>query len=142
VLAVAVQCRYYPLEAEDVDGDDGSLELVELVPLRRIPRGVGGGPQPLPQERYQEPHHHHHQQRPHKPRYPQQSHHHNRGPPVLMQDQFEPLEVSGSKRDPLVAAETGHGGGHGHDYVDYGAYTGGWGAFGWYSDHPVHSYGH
>jgi len=29
--------------------------------------------------------------------------------------------------------------------VDYGAYTGGYGAFGWYSDHPVvllsHGYG-
>ncbi|ROT70165.1 hypothetical protein C7M84_011557 [Penaeus vannamei] len=24
-----------------------------------------------------------------------------------------------------------------HDHVDYGAYTGGYGAFGWYSDHPV-----
>ena len=23
------------------------------------------------------------------------------------------------------------------DHVDYGAYTGGYGAFGWYSDHPV-----
>ena len=28
-------------------------------------------------------------------------------------------------------------GSHGPDYVDYGAYTGGYGAFGWYSDHPV-----
>merc|ERR1711953_364567 len=26
----------------------------------------------------------------------------------------------------------------GHDAVDYGAYTGGYGAFGWYSDHPNH----
>jgi len=25
----------------------------------------------------------------------------------------------------------------GPDYVDYGAYTGGYGAFGWYTDHPV-----
>ncbi len=25
----------------------------------------------------------------------------------------------------------------GPDYVDYGAYTGKHGAFGWYSDHPV-----
>ncbi|KAK8381605.1 hypothetical protein O3P69_018592 [Scylla paramamosain] len=24
-----------------------------------------------------------------------------------------------------------------NDHVDYGAYTGGYGAFGWYSDHPV-----
>ena len=32
----------------------------------------------------------------------------------------------------------------GPDHVDYGAYTGGYGAFGWYTDHPVslgpHSY--
>merc|ERR1711976_102450 len=25
----------------------------------------------------------------------------------------------------------------GPDHVDYGAYTGGYGAFGWYTDHPV-----
>ena len=25
----------------------------------------------------------------------------------------------------------------GADHVDYGAYTGGYGAFGWYTDHPV-----
>jgi len=31
---------------------------------------------------------------------------------------------------------------HGPDYVDYGAYTGGYGAFGWYSDHPVHVFHH
>jgi len=31
---------------------------------------------------------------------------------------------------------------HGPDYVDYGAYTGGYGAFGWYSDHPVLVHGH
>ncbi|KAK2715049.1 uncharacterized protein LOC136038809 [Artemia franciscana] len=31
-------------------------------------------------------------------------------------------------------AASGYGG---NDYVDYGAYTGGYGAFGWYSDHPV-----
>merc|ERR1719431_2062799 len=25
----------------------------------------------------------------------------------------------------------------GPDHVDYGAYTGGYGAFGWYTDHPI-----
>jgi len=34
-----------------------------------------------------------------------------------------------------IAAGSGHAGG---DAVDYGAYTGGYGAFGWYSDHPNH----
>ena len=29
-----------------------------------------------------------------------------------------------------------------HEQVDYGAYTGGYGAFGWYADYPVYSYGH
>ncbi|XP_071521447.1 uncharacterized protein [Panulirus ornatus] len=29
------------------------------------------------------------------------------------------------------------GGYSSNDHVDYGAYTGGYGAFGWYSDHPV-----
>ncbi|CAL4123249.1 unnamed protein product [Meganyctiphanes norvegica] len=37
--------------------------------------------------------------------------------------------------------DSGYGGGGGHgagdDHVDYGAYTGSYGAFGWYSDHPV-----
>jgi len=35
--------------------------------------------------------------------------------------------------------DAGYGGGHagGDDHVDYGAYTGSHGAFGWYSDHPV-----
>merc|ERR1711872_619930 len=30
----------------------------------------------------------------------------------------------------------------GPDHVDYGAYTGGYGAFGWYTDHPVLLVGH
>merc|ERR1712115_189995 len=30
----------------------------------------------------------------------------------------------------------------GPDHVDYGAYTGGYGAFGWYPDHPVLLAGH
>ena len=30
----------------------------------------------------------------------------------------------------------------GPDHVDYGAYTGGYGAFGWYTDHPVLLTGH
>ncbi|KAI9553051.1 hypothetical protein GHT06_020941 [Daphnia sinensis] len=37
-------------------------------------------------------------------------------------------------------ASSARSSGHAHsgtDYVDYGAYTGGNGAFGWYSDHPV-----
>ncbi|XP_037082841.1 uncharacterized protein LOC119103415 [Pollicipes pollicipes] len=29
------------------------------------------------------------------------------------------------------------GGDYGGDQVDYGAYTGGYGAFGWYADYPV-----
>merc|ERR1712126_116305 len=30
----------------------------------------------------------------------------------------------------------------GPDHVDYGAYTGGYGAFGWYTDHPILLTGH
>ncbi|XP_043237795.1 uncharacterized protein LOC122389649 [Amphibalanus amphitrite] len=37
------------------------------------------------------------------------------------------------------ARQAGHPGGYG-DQVDYGAYTGGYGAFGWYADYPVYSY--
>lgn len=44
-------------------------------------------------------------------------------------------------QEPEAAASAGRQGGgaynSGSDYVDYGAYTGGNGAFGWYSDHPV-----
>merc|ERR1711936_107704 len=41
----------------------------------------------------------------------------------------EGLIASGSGPSPAIA---------GGDAVDYGAYTGGYGAFGWYSDHPNH----
>merc|ERR1712008_270580 len=41
--------------------------------------------------------------------------------------------------DTLSAASglPAHAGLAGADYVDYGAYTGGYGAYGWYTDHPV-----
>jgi len=41
----------------------------------------------------------------------------------------EELIAAGSGPSPAIA---------GGDAVDYGAYTGGYGAFGWYSDHPNH----
>merc|ERR1711981_829235 len=41
----------------------------------------------------------------------------------------EALIAAGSGPSPAIA---------GGDAVDYGAYTGGYGAFGWYSDHPNH----
>ncbi|KAF2352890.1 hypothetical protein FHG87_016353 [Trinorchestia longiramus] len=44
------------------------------------------------------------------------------------------LAVADSER-----VERGSGHHHG-DIVDYGAYTGGHGAFGWYTDHPVHGH--
>ena len=44
-------------------------------------------------------------------------------------------EKEQSKR---AAGYSEHGHGHAHDdHTDYGAYTGGYGAFGWYTDHPV-----
>ncbi|XP_045023364.1 uncharacterized protein LOC123467555 [Daphnia magna] len=39
--------------------------------------------------------------------------------------------------EPSPSARSGGNAYGGSDYVDYGAYTGGNGAFGWYSDHPV-----
>ncbi|KAI9552737.1 hypothetical protein GHT06_020617 [Daphnia sinensis] len=42
--------------------------------------------------------------------------------------------------EPVPAASGGYPSG-GSDAVDYGAYTGSHGAFGWYSDHPVGNYG-
>ena len=50
-----------------------------------------------------------------------------------MDDQLEP-------RDSLPAGSSGYSApaaSAGPDHVDYGAYTGGYGAFGWYTDHPV-----
>jgi hypothetical protein len=127
------QVELIPIQSEQPDQE---MELVELVPLRRVPRGVRPmqqqGP---PQQRRFTPRYQQRQQQQQQPQLVQM---------VPMQERYdEPLEASASKRDPLVAAETGHGhGGHGHDYVDYGAYTGGYGAFGWYSDHPVHTHGY
>ena len=43
-------------------------------------------------------------------------------------------QASGSEGYGAPHAAGPHGGA---DHVDYGAYTGGYGAFGWYSDHPV-----
>ncbi|TRY77111.1 hypothetical protein TCAL_00043 [Tigriopus californicus] len=42
--------------------------------------------------------------------------------------------------DQLEGASSLHAAPSGPDYVDYGAYTGKGGAFGWYTDHPVLTY--
>lgn len=49
---------------------------------------------------------------------------------ILLQD------VSDSEQYQRQAEHLGDGYGT-NDHVDYGAYTGGYGAFGWYTDHPV-----
>jgi len=41
-------------------------------------------------------------------------------------------DAAGSASNAYAAPHAG-----GADHVDYGAYTGGYGAFGWYTDHPV-----
>merc|ERR1712158_190197 len=54
------------------------------------------------------------------------------GPAFAIPDSIrnaEGLIAAGSGPSPAIA---------GGDAVDYGAYTGGYGAFGWYSDHPNH----
>ena len=43
-------------------------------------------------------------------------------------------EASGSEAYGAPHSAPAHAG---PDHVDYGAYTGGYGAFGWYTDHPV-----
>merc|ERR1712024_30287 len=51
-----------------------------------------------------------------------------------------PAEIRQAE-DAITAGSNNYAhGSHGPDYVDYGAYTGGYGAFGWYSDHPVGGY--
>ena len=53
------------------------------------------------------------------------------------------LGPQASRRDSEPAGSAAYGAPHagpahpGPDHVDYGAYTGGYGAFGWYTDHPV-----
>ncbi|CAL8108680.1 unnamed protein product [Orchesella dallaii] len=123
LFTLAAAQYFYP-----INEDEGNY--IELI---RIPRALRNQPSLIPSS-------------PLPPRVgapggiPLPSYHSNRnGPPMIG---YEPI-ASGSKKEPLVTAEShGHGHHHGHDYVDYGAYTGGWGAFGWYTDHPVHSYGH
>ena len=52
------------------------------------------------------------------------------------------LTAAGGYYAPAMTAQQlaglgAHAGNAGPDYVDYGAYTGGYGAYGWYTDHPV-----
>merc|ERR1712072_1382941 len=53
------------------------------------------------------------------------------------------LGPQATRRDSEAAGSAAYGAPHagaphaGPDHVDYGAYTGGYGAFGWYTDHPV-----
>ena len=61
------------------------------------------------------------------------------------QDSYQYAPIQADPRDDSALAASGpsaygppaaapHAG---PDHVDYGAYTGGYGAFGWYTDHPV-----
>merc|ERR1712241_340080 len=52
------------------------------------------------------------------------------GPQAIRRDS----EPAGSNAYAAPHAAPAHAG---PDHVDYGAYTGGYGAFGWYTDHPV-----
>ncbi|EFX84189.1 hypothetical protein DAPPUDRAFT_315173 [Daphnia pulex] len=58
--------------------------------------------------------------------------------PALRVRRASPIdeERQGAASQPRASSSYG-----GNDYVDYGAYTGGNGAFGWYSDHPVGNHG-
>lgn len=43
------------------------------------------------------------------------------------------MQIVADDQEPEAAADNSYGSGyHGNDHVDYGAYTGGYGAFGWY----------
>merc|ERR1711982_25568 len=58
------------------------------------------------------------------------------------QDNYQSAPYS-QDRDSQASGSEAYGAPHsapahaGPDHVDYGAYTGGYGAFGWYTDHPV-----
>merc|ERR1712127_289414 len=53
--------------------------------------------------------------------------------PYEEQDQYPQSE----RRDSAQSSSNAPAAHAGPDHVDYGAYTGGYGAFGWYTDHPV-----
>jgi len=58
-------------------------------------------------------------------------------------DAYGPYDAQ--PRDAQAAGSNAYAAPHaaaGPDHVDYGAYTGGYGAFGWYTDHPVLLTGH
>merc|ERR1712071_83356 len=54
--------------------------------------------------------------------------------PYEEQGQYAQSRDSAQSSSNAYAAPAAHAG---PDHVDYGAYTGGYGAFGWYTDHPV-----
>merc|ERR1719230_1138729 len=60
-----------------------------------------------------------------------------------VEDELDSFQMAPSalRRDSEAAGSNAYGAPHaapaGPDHVDYGAYTGGYGAFGWYTDHPV-----
>merc|ERR1711892_600565 len=53
-------------------------------------------------------------------------------------------QIAPRQYEPDTSASNGYSApaAGGPDHVDYGAYTGGYGAFGWYTDHPVLLSGH
>merc|ERR1711994_48129 len=57
--------------------------------------------------------------------------------------QARQVEDDSFQQGPVASSSNAYGAPHaapahaGPDHVDYGAYTGGYGAFGWYTDHPV-----
>merc|ERR1719219_1903899 len=63
--------------------------------------------------------------------------------PGLVRQARQVEDELASRRDSEIAGSNAYGAPHaaaphaGPDHVDYGAYTGGYGAFGWYTDHPV-----
>merc|ERR1719361_2565751 len=58
---------------------------------------------------------------------------------------YTPYADDAEPRDAQASGSNAYSAPHasaGPDHVDYGAYTGGYGAFGWYTDHPVLLTGH
>merc|ERR1712137_807468 len=57
--------------------------------------------------------------------------------PVPYEQFASPRDSEGSASGPPAYGPPAAAPHAGPDHVDYGAYTGGYGAFGWYTDHPV-----
>merc|ERR1719147_132723 len=57
--------------------------------------------------------------------------------PLAQARQYNALPYSTAREDSEPSGSSSYAAPQSKDHVDYGGYTGNYGAFGWYTDHPV-----